>query len=200
MNHIRKAFATLGGIFLAALLIAAFVPKATHGLAAVLVQVTNSSANPIPLRDVGPSSEVFVARLCFSYTGTGSLPAICGTLPAGVLVPSTTADGKTVTRLVVEELSGGCETNGSGVVSVGISGNLSSPDNIASGGGVIDVALPPGPLMLGSGTPPFNAQTFGSVVRFYADPATLVGLSYAVAADVTNSICYASVIGYLATQ
>jgi len=39
MNYMKKAVTTLGGIFLAALLIAAVAPKATHGLVAALVQI-----------------------------------------------------------------------------------------------------------------------------------------------------------------
>ena len=54
MNIIRKAFTTLGGIFLAALLITALAPKAAHGIAAALVQVANTTANPVPISDVAP--------------------------------------------------------------------------------------------------------------------------------------------------
>lgn len=46
MSMIRKALTALGGIFLAALLIAALAPKATRGIAAALVQVVNTAANP----------------------------------------------------------------------------------------------------------------------------------------------------------
>ncbi|MGB0036718.1 MAG: hypothetical protein WBP79_14700 [Candidatus Acidiferrales bacterium] len=48
MNIIRKVVTTFGSIFLAALLIAALVPKATRGVVAALVQVVNTSANPVP--------------------------------------------------------------------------------------------------------------------------------------------------------
>jgi hypothetical protein len=48
MNIIRKAVTTLAGIFLAVLLIAALAPKATRGVVAALVQVTNTTANPVP--------------------------------------------------------------------------------------------------------------------------------------------------------
>jgi hypothetical protein len=48
MKTMRKAISALGGIFLAALLIAALAPKAARGVAAALVQVTNTGANPVP--------------------------------------------------------------------------------------------------------------------------------------------------------
>jgi len=47
MNVARKALSALGGIFLAALLIATLAPKATHAVAAALVQVTNTTASPV---------------------------------------------------------------------------------------------------------------------------------------------------------
>ena len=46
MNYTKKALTTLGGVFLAALLIAALAPKATHGIAAALVLVANTAASP----------------------------------------------------------------------------------------------------------------------------------------------------------
>ena len=52
MNLVRKTATTLGGIFLAVLLIAALAPKATRGIAAALVQVTNTASNPVPNRDL----------------------------------------------------------------------------------------------------------------------------------------------------
>lgn len=52
MNFLKKAVTTLGGIFLAALLIAALAPKATHGLVAALVQVANTTSSPVPVTDI----------------------------------------------------------------------------------------------------------------------------------------------------
>lgn len=58
MTSIRKAVTTLGGIFLAALLIAALAPKATHGLVAALVQVTNTTANPASTLDADHATRI----------------------------------------------------------------------------------------------------------------------------------------------
>jgi hypothetical protein len=69
MNYIKKAVTTLGGIFLAALLTAALAPKATHGLVAALVQVTNTSANPIPAvlpTHLGTSASDLITIECFA--------------------------------------------------------------------------------------------------------------------------------------
>jgi hypothetical protein len=66
MNHMRKAFSLLGGIFLAGLLVAAFVPKAARGVATVLVQVTNTTSNPVPIIDSFKSASQLVELLCGS--------------------------------------------------------------------------------------------------------------------------------------
>jgi hypothetical protein len=60
MNIVRKAVSALGGIFLAALLIAALVPKATRAIVATLVQVTNTSANPVPVETVRQAASNFL--------------------------------------------------------------------------------------------------------------------------------------------
>jgi hypothetical protein len=64
MNVVRKAVSALGGIFLAALLIAALAPKATRGIAAALVQVVNTPANPVQNQDVTTSASQLVTLFC----------------------------------------------------------------------------------------------------------------------------------------
>jgi hypothetical protein len=66
MNHVRKLLSTLGGIFLAALLVAALAPKAARGVAAVLVQVTNTTSNPVPMIDSFKSASHLVELQCGS--------------------------------------------------------------------------------------------------------------------------------------
>jgi hypothetical protein len=63
MNLMRKTATTLGGIFLAVLLIAALAPKATRAVAAALVQVTNTTSNPVNVSDVAPLEAFVVFRL-----------------------------------------------------------------------------------------------------------------------------------------
>ena len=72
MNIVRKALTGLGGICLAALVVAALAPKATHGIVAALVQVTNTTANPVPVTDVG-SLQPFESNCAVSQgSATGS--------------------------------------------------------------------------------------------------------------------------------
>jgi len=96
MNLIRKALTTLGGILLAALFIAALAPKATRGIAAALVQVTNTSANPVPtVAADSPANFPFAAPICFQ------IPLTCGGAQS-FIVPTTTSTGLPVKRLVIE--------------------------------------------------------------------------------------------------
>lgn len=165
MNILRKTATTLGGIFLAALLIAALAPKATRGVAAALVQVTNTSANPVPVSAAdSPANFPFATFLCIESPGEGCQPF------STFLVPTTTSTGLPVKRLVIENVSGTCE------ITPGVTGfvlSLSAPSVGAT------TALPfPFPLLAAS--PNNSAGQFvvgGSAVRIYTDPGDTVSIS-----------------------
>ena len=105
MNYIKKAVTTLGGIFLAALLIAALAPKATRGIAAALVQVVNNvpvvnpldaNGNAIPLQadaDRGARNSFFA--LCVTNTSLEGDFGSCNlmTVPAGKIAVVETVSG-----------------------------------------------------------------------------------------------------------
>lgn len=104
MNIVRKAVTTIGGFCLAALLIAALAPKATHAVVAALVQVANTSANPVPNRDVdNPARDTFQASFDSSCTASGLTLISC----TGLTVPSTNGSGQPVSMFVIEYASGG---------------------------------------------------------------------------------------------
>ncbi len=94
---------------LAAATFAVLTPRAVHAITATLVQVMNTSANPVPTAE---SSVRFQAAIC---TGSGVVSTAVGTCPAGqntFVVPNITSSGATVKRLVVESVSGICSTYG----------------------------------------------------------------------------------------
>jgi len=96
MNRIRKVMTTLGCISLMALLIAAFAPKAVHGVAAALVQVVNT----VMTQDVDqPARAPFQVTVPININSFSFTPV---TIPSGQ-------------RLVVDfvSLSGAAETSGS---------------------------------------------------------------------------------------
>jgi hypothetical protein len=70
MNMLRRAVTAIGGITIVALVMALAVPRAVPGIVATLVQVTNTSANPVPVTPV-TAKTVTVAN--FSRT------LLCGT-------------------------------------------------------------------------------------------------------------------------
>lgn len=96
MSMVRKAVSALGGIFLAALLIAALAPKAAHGLVAALVQVTNTAAAPAITQDVSRLASQSVQLICVGPSDCsqvlpdGSSPAPFYTVPAGCNLVITT--------------------------------------------------------------------------------------------------------------
>ena len=97
MNIMRKAISTFAGISLAVLLFAALAPKATRGVAAALVQVTNTGASPVPVEDHARQ-----AVLLFINAAT--------VFPASE-IPFTNIVGSPFTipankRLVIEQISG----------------------------------------------------------------------------------------------
>lgn len=111
MNIIRKAVTTIGGVFLAALLIAALAPRAARGVAAALVQITNTSSNPVPVVDSDLVNEPFSTMICVSCADliSGGLP-IQGTPSATFVVPSTDSAGNSVKLLVIRYVSGACSS------------------------------------------------------------------------------------------
>lgn len=100
MNIVRKTVTALGGIFLAALLIAALAPKATRGVVAALVQVVNTSANPVPTVDVQALNSFDANGFCEFIPSDSGFNDFCFVDPI-YTVPS----GKIA---VVEHASGRC--------------------------------------------------------------------------------------------
>jgi hypothetical protein len=178
MNILRKAVTTLGGVFLAALLITAVAPKAARGLAAALVQVSNTSANPVPTvsADANFSYEAFLCN--------GDCP---NTLPESFSVPSTTTTGVPVKRLVIEDLNASCFGGPGGTALEAVVLNV--PPSVDNNGIFAGLAYP---FILTN----FNGgESFGhAVVRIYVDPLATVSFSG------TGSTCNVTLTGYLETK
>src|SRR5580704_8627668 len=110
MRFIKRLLMGAGAVALAGTLISLVAPKAVHAAVAALVLVTNTSANPVPNADVNaPGEEPVQTLLCaaignVSCTGSGQ--------PTGFSVPTTTSDGLSVKRLVIEYVSANCTNSG----------------------------------------------------------------------------------------
>jgi hypothetical protein len=83
---------------------AAFAPRIAHAVTATLVQVVNSSANPVPIAESAPK---FQAHLCRNVGPIAAAVAAC-TGAGTFTVPTTTSTGAVVRRLVIESVSGKC--------------------------------------------------------------------------------------------
>jgi hypothetical protein len=172
MNILRKAITTLGGVFLAALLITALAPKAARGVAAALVQVTNTSTNPVPTVSADANFP-YEAFLCIGN---------CGTAPTSFSVPSTTATGVSVKRLVIEDLNTFCSA-GSEILQL----EVPAPADTNQPG------VPIAYLFLETDAA-FGGSIGHAIVRIYADPLATVSFNG------SSGTCSANVTGYLETK
>jgi hypothetical protein len=137
MNFIRKAATTLGAVFFAALLITALAPKTARGVAAALVQVTNTASNAVATED-GPGNFPFAASVC-AESGNSD----CGNVASAFSVPLTTFTGAAVKRLVIEDVSAVCNMDQGDVISAGVSVPFPA-DNVDSlNQGILQYFFPP---------------------------------------------------------
>lgn len=190
MNIIRKAGATLGGIFLAVLLIAVFAPKATRGVVAALVQVTNTSANPVPTVSVS-NLVPFGANLCLETSAFSCQPNTYY-----FLVPQTTPAGLPVKWLVIDQVDGSCFTFNS-VSNVTPQITFGFPnDNSAPGTQQLFFYFPMNLTAIGGDT----RGTFQSPVRIYVPANYFVYGSVNVQPNGVYANCGFSILGHLETN
>lgn len=205
MKTIRRAVSAFGGIFFAALLIAALAPKATRGIAAALVQVvgnvsvanpTDANGNPVAVvtKDVdSPIHSPFdiEASCAFAFLGPFNkcVASEILTVPAGQVAR-------------IEYVSIFCEATGGPVSQADLTVDQQfgpvNPSNPSSMG-ISDhyLALPGGSLPLNTG--------FGQTVNLYVAGTTPHssgnGASLVIAGDATTSgICLITLNGYMAPQ
>ncbi len=185
MRFVKTTLMGMGGIALVVLLL---VPKAAHAVVATLVQVANTTSNPVPNADVnGPGQEVFQTQICISTQSSS-----CFSSPTSFVVPASTSDGASVKRLVLTTVTGTCSSNQQPGTSL-----LESFIEISAGGTSL---LYTSPLQLSPGS--FSAaNNFQYAIMgpapLYADPGTTVG-AFSTAAD--RSVCTYDLAGYYVTH
>jgi hypothetical protein len=189
MNLIRKVLTTLGGILLAALLIAALAPKATRGLTAAMVQVVNTNSNPVPYFDVNnPATEPFDASLCVSHNAVVfGEDFICSAGSGAFVGPTTAPDGRAVARAVIEQASGTCITFQINFIDLSLSRTVGGhpptyiPNSIETGGNGI------------------GNSVFSPLVKIYLNPGEQVALG-ATPGNNGDFVCNVGVVGHLVAQ
>ena len=131
MRLLKEAAGVLGALVVVAVIVAFIAPKRTHALVAALVQVTNTSANPVPVTATdNPANFPFGGGLC-----AAAVEGPCGSTPNFFTVPEKTSTGVTVKRLVIEEASALC-----GIGGTPVNAQLDIPfpaDNVSNGSPVV---------------------------------------------------------------
>ena len=88
---LKRLLMGFGSILAAALLLAVAAPKSAHAIVAALVQITNTTANPVPVLDVRAAAAQNVELACTFTTGycvqinpDGSFVDAAWVVPAGM--------------------------------------------------------------------------------------------------------------------
>jgi hypothetical protein len=193
MRFTKRLLMGIGAVALAGTILTLAVPKAVHAAVAALVLVTNTSANPVPNADVNaPGEEPFQTILC---NAIGSLTCDVSQ-PSFFVVPSTTSDGLSVKRLVIEYVSVSCFNNGVSNLQVDLTAEMDeNPVNGLVHDGYIFLPLVPA-------SPSSIGQPVATMpVRAYADPGKPVGVgTFGSFPGTTGASCTFSVIGHYITH
>jgi hypothetical protein len=171
------------------------VPTAAQGttnIAGNVGIVPDSGGNPLPLvvRDHTPT-QPFHIMLC---TDTGIVAGSCQTNfpPANstVVVPYTTSDGQKIERMVIENITGSCESFGQQVFQLLLSTTLNENSPTATLYDTLPVSASASGLI----------QTTSQQTRLYAEPGSLLTLIMGVTGTAADgSFCGVILTGYMTT-
>lgn len=182
MKPVKRLLIVAVGIAALSGLAAMFTPKTAHGKASKLVTM-NHSANAVPTSDAGSAEEPF------AFEGISRTTPVNGTT---FTTPSTTADGRTVERLVIENITVLCEglsTPASGVRVDGFPFS-SAGASLGSSGNEFFVPFPNNPAV--------GNQVLSQQTRIYVDPGVTVGMN--ALAFVSSGVCSYTAFGHFIVQ
>jgi hypothetical protein len=181
----------LGAVALMAVLLTLAAPKAVRGVVATLVQVANTTANPIPNRDVDdPGRAELVTLACSASAGFGQLncaaqiPSQCCEsapyfVPAGY-------------RLVIQQMEANCQTpKGQSITQTSMELN--------TGGQFVYHQIP----LLSEGSSFYPSGTTYTILannlagHFYADPGSIIQFDGNETDTTGNTGCFFNASGYL---
>lgn len=192
--------------------IALVLPQRARSVYSSPVSVVNSSVNPVPTSD---SSTRYQAAVCAVLGSVSTATALCPANQTTFVVPTTTAAGVPVKRLVVDNVSGFCSTfdNVANVIkAVRLRGQF-TPDAEAHGISSFTHYVP----MIGArysytndpgaGYPYANHQetdyTYGQATHFAFNPGDTVNFeiwNFSTGVGTFDQFCIGRVEGYLMTQ
>jgi len=193
--------------------LAVFSPRTVHAITATLVQVVNTSATPVPQEEAATR---FQAAVCLISGSISTSYNVCPspTNVATFTVPTTTAAGATVRRLIVENVSGFCSNFGNNAVvikSIRLRGQA-VPDVVSNGNATFTHYVPVGApySYVNDATTgvlanqPENDYNFGQTTKFAFNPGDTVTLEsvyfFPSNNDTQDLFCAARVEGYFVTN
>jgi hypothetical protein len=212
MRFAKRVLMVAGAVALAGILGVVIAPKAAHGLVAALVQVANTSTNPVSIYDSGGTR--FQADLCDASGAVSVAAGYCGSNnSSSFVVPTVTSAGATVKRLVIDNVGGFCASYNNQTVlikSVVLIGQF-VPDSVPNGDSSETHYIPiVGPaysyVNTGSGPPlggvPETDYSFGQATHMAFNPGDTVSLRYKYffPGGPVDAVCAATVEGTLATE
>jgi hypothetical protein len=190
---------------------AAFAPRIAHAITATLVQVVNTSANPVPTAD---SALRFFATVCNVSGATSAAANYCTDTAHSFTVPTVTSTGAGVRRLVVDNVSGFCANFNNPTVQlkmIDLRAGL-PPDNVSNGDPVAEHDVPIGPPFsyvgaADAGFPftntPESDYSFGQTANFALNAGETVAVgvrSFWPGDGPIDRVCSIRIDGYLVTQ
>jgi hypothetical protein len=183
MRLLKQAMGVLATLVVVLVIAALVMPKAAHGIAATLVQVVNTSANPVPVQETrSPALNSFTQNAnCQFLTGSRCFNFQFFSIPPGRVA-------------VVESISSQC------AVDPGTSAMLFVDYTGAATQESSQIIVPYNSSEAFLGTP---LTILGATVstRAYAEPNTTIGVAWLVskAQSAGNQSCFVTISGYFVT-
>ena len=193
MQFAKRLFMGLGAVALMAVLLTLAAPKAVRGVVATLVQVANTTANPIPNRDVDePGHATLVVLACSSITEQGSgfqgvLPFYCYLQDASQCCVGPFYSVPAGYRLEIQQLDANCLTpKNQSITQVGL--------QVTTSGWPTPHWLP----LVNQGTGEDSTVLENNLaVHYYADPGSSLQFQGFQTDFTRNTGCLFTVSGYL---
>jgi len=187
MNFAKRLLMVAGAVALAGVLSIMLTPKAVHAVVSTLVTVVNTPANSVPTSDAGAANEPF------------EFEAISRTTPffyASFTTPSTTADGRAVYRLIIEEVTASCSGLSAPTSGVRVSGFPFSGagGNLGLNNGSENDHYFPFP-----NNPEAGLQVLAQQTRIYVDPGVTVSMNTFSAFE-SSGVCAYTASGHFIVQ
>jgi hypothetical protein len=175
MRFAKRLLMGAGSVALAGILAIAIAPKAAHALVVTLVQVANTTANPVPTEDIRGSASQILELACPTQSGTGE--AFC--VQDDPSLGSSSFTVPTGQNLVITQIEATCSGGGNEFLSINFAiskvGDVISATNrmyeFPCNSTTVEFNLQPGIVLGSTGNPiialPAKATDVATYIRGY---------------------------------